>query len=64
MAKTETMTIEDAITFPCPCGGKVIVAGHEAVLHSMPYCVDFEKKEPHDFVKMCRLHIESLEAKS
>lgn len=39
---------------PCPCGGTVHagfnMAGEGLVIHSLPYCAEFERLEPDQFM--------------
>jgi hypothetical protein len=47
------------VTAQCPCGGQYTAGslsnGDAAVLHSIPYCENFDKLEPIEFMRVSRL---------
>jgi hypothetical protein len=50
--------VDEKIKTTCPCGGKVSIGydgeGRGVVMHAMPMCEDFEKKDPMDYMTWLR----------
>lgn len=58
--RTFTAKSED---LPCPCGGFFGLAsvedGGSGIFHTVPFCTDFELREPQDFVAWVRAHADA-----
>lgn len=49
------------VSFPCECGGTASVTefeGVSALVHTMPYCEEFEKLEPEEYLMRNRKRLQ------